>query len=112
VLAAGQEDAEEPPTGDNDIAGYLRTVSPEIGADPILFAPAVDYYLLREGLPLTWGSVTPSMRINRSMVVVVPGRAETTAIDTARRLGAVPGRAQLLRAFEHLSVWRVDIQNG
>jgi hypothetical protein len=111
VLAAGQDGAEEPPAGDNEISAYLRGVTPEVGADP-MFAAAVDYYLLRDRMPLSWGSVTPSMRIAHSMVVVVPGREQATAIYTARKLGSEPGQAQLLRAFDHTSVWRVEILAG
>jgi 4-amino-4-deoxy-L-arabinose transferase-like glycosyltransferase len=113
VLAAGQGGAEEPPTGDNQISGYLKhdLQAGEVLAHPYTFAPAVDYYLLRDGFTLTTGSVTGPMRKTGRAIVVAPGHDELPALDAVRFGGGVPGRAELLRRFEAMSVWSVEVRD-
>lgn len=111
VLIAGQRGAEEPPTGDNAISGYLYRdlKAGEVGAARFTFAPAVDYYLYRDRLPLTIGHVTDAMKRTGRAIIAVPGDDEFLVHTTVRFMGGVPGDAKLLRRFDYMSVWEVQI---
>jgi len=113
VLIEGQGSSEAPPVSDNGLTDYFRNeLKPgEVAAEPRWFGPAVDYYLLRDGLPPTVGYVTPPMRTSGHAIVAALGHDPAAAVDTMRALGAIVGSEppRLLRRFEYMSVWDVPI---
>ena len=112
LLHAGLLGSEEPPQSDTAIVPYVRDQlkAPEVLMNQFSFAPAVNFYFMRDGYPGGRGNVTPAMLAAGHAVTIVEGDRPEEAAGTVASVGGRPaGPPRLLRRFEFISVWDVPV---
>jgi 4-amino-4-deoxy-L-arabinose transferase-like glycosyltransferase len=113
MLHAGLKGSEAPPQSDDQIVPYLERDlrASEVLMNQATFAPATNFYFLRDGYPGGRGGVTDAMHKAGHAVVIVQGDRPEEATGTVMSVGGVlgPGSPRLLRRFDYDSVWDVPV---